>query len=162
VSFGQTDLAPAGADMPTTFEGGAIALRYRLRRHLELELQLGGGREKLADGSEGSLAMGGGTLAARYRFNPEQAWNWWVLAGLGSTTVAAHDASDAELQAAQRQHMTAGAGIERRWAHFALQFEVRALAVGMTEQEMQLADQGQIGSHGLSGGTFALGASWYF
>ncbi len=162
VAFGQTDLAPDGSDVPTTFEGGTLAVRYRGWRHLELELSLGGGRETREDGSEGSLAMGGGTLAARYRFNPERAWNWWLLAGFGQTTVAAHDASDAELEAARRPHVALGAGLERRWAHFALQFELRGLVVGQTESEMQLADQGVMVSEGLSGGSFALGASWYF
>ena len=166
VSMGQTELAADGLeDQAVTFGIGTIAVRYRGWRHLELELSLGGGRQHLSEeqgGGEGELAMATGTLAARYRFNPEQKWNWWLLAGIGGTTVARNDATDEEINAAQRTHGTLGVGIERRWSRFALQFELRALAVGPTEAEMQLADQGVMTTEGLSGGHFAFGASYYF
>jgi len=166
VSMGQTELAADGLeDQAATFGTGTIAVRYRAWRHLELEFSLGGGRQHLPEdqgGGEGELAMATGTLAARYRFNPEQKWNWWLLAGLGATTVARNDATDEEINAAQRPHGTLGVGIERRWTRFALQFELRALAVGPTEAEMQLADQGVMTTQGLSGGQFAFGASYYF
>jgi hypothetical protein len=165
VSVGQTELAANGyEDQSVTFGGGSIALRYRGWRHLELELSFGGGREQLPDGGgEGDLAMATGTLAARYRFNPERKWNWWLLAGVGGTTVARHDATDEEISAAQRPHATFGVGVERRWNRFALQFELRALAVGQTEQEKMYADTyGTTMETGLSGGNFALGASYYF
>jgi hypothetical protein len=169
LNFGQTELTAKNeyAEESVTFGTGSLALRYRGWRHLELEFSIGGGRQSLdeeKDGrsGEGDLAIATGTLAARYRFNPQAKWNWWLLAGVGATTVARHDATEEEVDAAQRPHGTLGVGIERRWSRFALQFELRALAVGQTEEEMELADQGIMTTEGLSGGTFAFGASYYF
>ena len=169
LNLGQTELTANTeyAGQSVTFGTGELAVRYRGWRHLELELTIGGGRQTLdaeKDGQtgEGDLAMATGTFAARYRFNPQNKWNWWLLAGLGVTTVARYDASDAEIEAAQRPHGTLGVGIERRFNRFALQLELRALAVGQTEQEMELADQGVMTTDGLSGGNFSFGASYYF
>ena len=53
-------------------------------------------------------------------------------------------------------------GVERRFNRFALQFELRALMVGQTEQEMELADQGVMTTESISGGNFSFGASYYF
>lgn len=165
VNVGQTDLASKEyTDATVQFDTASLALRYRGWRHLELELTVGGGSEAYEDSYErvGELAMSTGTLAARYRFQPERRWNWWLLAGVGVTTVAPVNSSDEEIEAAQRPHGTLGVGIERRWTRFALQFELRALSVGQTETEMELADQGVMTSEGLSGGNFAFGASYYF
>lgn len=151
--LGETELAPDhGPSM--TFGGAAIAVRYRPWRHLELELSFGGGRERRHDGGDGELAMATGTLAARYRFNPERDWNVWLLAGVGSTVVAPHVSTEEERAAAQRPHVAIGAGIERRWNRLALQFEVRALGLGPTVDEK--------GPEELGGGAFSLGASYYF
>ena len=169
LNLGQTELTATsdyGDSQSATFGTGSLAVRYRPWQHLELEFSIGGGRQTLdeeIDGrSEGDLAMATGTLAARYRFNPHQKWNWWLLAGLGATTVARHDASDEEIDAAQRPHGTLGVGVERRFNRFALQFELRALMVGQTEQEMELADQGVMTTESISGGNFSFGASYYF
>ncbi len=168
LNLGQTELT-ANTDYGSesaTFGTGSLAVRYRPWRHLELEFSIGGGRqtvdEEVYGTSEGELAMATGTLAARYRFNPHKKWNWWLLAGLGATTVARHDASDEEIEAAQRPHGTLGVGVERRFNRFALQVELRALMVGQTEAEMDLADQGVMTTDGLSGGNFSFGASYYF
>lgn len=171
LNVGQTDLTPeadvyygdGGYSMQTaTFAGGSLALRYRGWQHLELELSIGGGRQQYEDGSEGDLAMATGTLAARYRFNPRNKWNWWLLAGLGATTVARHDATDAELDSAQRPHGTLGVGLEYRFTQFALQLELRGMRVGPTDEEQQLIDEGAMIPAGMSGGSFAFGASYYF
>jgi hypothetical protein len=162
---GQTDLSPKEyPDQTAQFDTASLALRYRGWRHLELELTIGGGSQTQADNTDrpGDLAMSTGTLAARYRFNPENKWNWWLLAGLGVTTVAPASSSDEQIKAAQRPHGTIGVGLERRWTRFALQFELRALSVGQTQDEMTLADQGVMTTKGLSGGNFAFGASYYF
>lgn len=170
LNLGQTELTAKSEynEESATFGTGSLALRYRPWQHLELEFSIGGGRESVDEdkcydcGGEGDLAIATGTLAARYRFNPGAKWNWWLLAGIGATTVARHDATEEEVDAAQRPHGTIGVGIERRFNRFALQFELRALAVGQTEEEMQLADQGVMTTDGLSGGNFAFGASYYF
>lgn len=153
VSLGETELGSEHG--PTmTFGGAAVAVRYRGWRHLELELSFGGGRERLADGHDGDLAIGTGTLAARYRFNPTRPWNWWLLAGAGSTVIAPHVSTEMERAAAHRPHVAIGAGLERRWDRFALHFELRALSLGPTVDERAPLQ--------LGGGNFAAGASYYF
>ena len=171
LNLGQTELTAKTeySEESATFGTGALALRYRPWQHLELEFTIGGGSQSVDEDKNGyrapdgtELAIATGTLAARYRFNPGAKWNWWLLAGVGATTVARKDATDEEVDAAQRPHCTIGVGIERRFNRFALQFELRALAVGQTEEEMQLADQGIMTTDGLSGGNFSFGASYYF
>lgn len=144
------------------FEGGSLALRYRPWRKVSLELSLGGGRQKLEDGMDGDLAMGTGTLAARYHFNQENHWNFWLLFGVGATTIARHDATDDEIDAAQRPHVALGAGLEYRFTNFALQLEVRGMGLGQTEDEKMLQEQGVYTGEGISGGLVTLGASYYF
>ncbi|MBA3455041.1 MAG: outer membrane beta-barrel protein [Deltaproteobacteria bacterium] len=168
LNVGQTELTANSEydSQSATFDTGSLAIRYRPWRHLELELSFGGGSQTVDDdeyyGGESELAMATGTLAARYRFNPQRHWNWWLLAGIGGTTVANSDASDDEVEAAQRPHGVLGIGVEHRWTRFAVQFELRAMAVGQTKNEMELADQGIMTTDGLTGGNFAFGASYYF
>lgn len=143
------------------FEGASIAFRYRPWRKVSLELSLGGGRQSV-DGMEGDLAMGTGTLAARYHFNQQNKWNFWLLFGVGATTIARHNASDEEIDAAQRPHIAVGAGVEYRFTNFALQVELRGLGLGQTEDEQMLQEQGVYTGEGISGGMMTLGASYYF
>ncbi|MDX2091887.1 MAG: hypothetical protein SFX73_28755 [Kofleriaceae bacterium] len=159
VAIGQQELtSDAYGAYRQTFDIGQLALRYRPWRKLELELSLGGGHEYLEDGGEGDYAVAFGTFAARYRFNPHDKWNWWLLAGVGQTTLAMRNASDEELEAAGRMHAQFGGGIERRWARFALQFELRGIVAGPRQADLELEGAGP----GLSGGNFSLGASYYF
>ena len=145
------------------FEIGQLALRYRPGRHLEIELSGAGGRERYEDGTEGSLAVATVTVAARYRFNPERHWNWWLLAGLGGTTIAPHDASDQVVEDAQRGHGVIGAGIEHRWTRFAIQAELRAYALGNSKAENDAAERyGRPATTDLGGGYATFGASYYF
>jgi hypothetical protein len=164
VGVGQMELTPDGYDdQRQTFDVGDLALRYRPWRHLEVELSFGGGHEYLDGGEEGQSAVAWGTLAARYRFNPQDHWNWWLLAGFGQTTVALRGSTSDEIDAAARTHGVLGVGIERRWEHFALQFELRAIATGATQADRDLEDQyGYATGPGLSGGQFSLGAGYYF
>lgn len=143
------------------FEGGSLAIRYRPWRKVSLELSLGGGRQSI-DGMEGELAMGTGTLAARYHFNQQNKWNFWLLFGVGATTIARHDAPEDEIDAAQRPHVAVGAGLEYRFTNFAIQIEARGMGLGQTEDEKMLQEQGVYTGEGISGGMFTLGASYYF
>lgn len=159
LSLGGTEITPEAApDQAAQFGTAQLAVRYRVGRQLELELSFHGGRQQLEDGTDGELAMAGGTLAARYRFRVEHSWNWWVMAGLGATTIARHDATDVELEQAQRGHGTLGIGLEHRWTQFALQAEARATALGQSEAERMYGGE----EMGLTAGTFTVGASYYF
>ena len=130
LGFGSMSLAPHNApEAETQFGVGQLAVRYLATRHLEIELALGGGTEKLEDGREGDREMSQGVLALRYRFSPGRRWNWWVMAGMGSLAVTRHEPTKEEQDAAQQSTLQFGAGLERRWSRFALQLEFRAVGV---------------------------------
>jgi hypothetical protein len=132
LGFGSMGLHPHDAPdgtQDTQFGIGQLAVRYLAGRHLEIELTLGGGREKLEDGSQGDREVNEGVLAARYRFSPGQRWNWWLMFGMGSLGVTRHDATKDEKDAASQSTMQFGVGLERRWTRFALQLELRAVGV---------------------------------
>jgi hypothetical protein len=185
VSIGRLGVAPEGAveGSEARFSVAELAVRYRATRRLELELGLSGGREVLADGNEGDLAAGSVTLAVRYRFRPEQRWNWFVMGGFGGTVIAPHTSSEAERDGATRPLGMAGLGIERRFRRLALQAEVRAVGLGQREDATEdvpvVVDGGGAPTKPvpvsllpasaattyadeLGGGMFTLGASFYF
>jgi hypothetical protein len=136
LAMGSLTIAPqASPDAKTQFAVGELSLRYRATPHFELELALGGGREQLSDGTQGDREINTGMLAARYRFNIEEAWNWWVMGGLGGMSVANYYASQEERKAAERPMGQLGVGIERRFRRFALQVELRAISVGQNPDQ---------------------------
>jgi hypothetical protein len=177
LSLGGMSLAPESRpDDETAFAVGELALRFRATRHLELELAVGGGRERTEDDQEGELEVSSAVLAARWRFRPEHAWNWFVMAGLGGASVTRHDASDQERSDATQPLVTLGIGIERRFRRFALQAEARVVGMGTRErgdEAMALSpesrgpfDTDAIVSPAVdeqrAGGAFSIGASYYF
>lgn len=185
LNLGGLSVAPKDAttnDQNTDFHTSELAIRFRVTPHFELELLLNGGRQVLKDNTEGELAMGGGTLGARYRFRAERAWNWWLMGGLGATVIARQDSTKEERDAATRPHMAFGIGLERRFRRFALQAEMRGLAIGPRKDasdpniappmpvktppdgSMPLPPPNPTASpqDELSGGTFTIGASFYF
>ena len=136
LGIGSMSLAPHNApDNETEYGVGQLAVRYLATRHLEIELAVGGGTEKLEDGKEGDREVSQGVLALRYRFSPGRNWNWWLMAGMGSLAVTRHEATDEERDLAQQSTLQFGAGLERRWSRFALQLEFRA--VGVKAHELQ-------------------------
>ena len=131
LSLGSMTLAPdAQPDDKTAFAIGELALRFRATRHLELELAVGGGRERTDDNQDGELAVSTAMIAARWRFLPENAWNFYAMAGLGGASVTRHDATDQERSDATQPLAMLGIGVERRFHHFALQAELRAVGMG--------------------------------
>jgi len=178
LSFGGLGVAPEeNQDDKTNFNIGELSLRYRVTRHLELELAVGGGRQQLDNDTEGQLEASTGLLGARWRFLPEHKWNWFVMAGIGGTSIADHDASSVERDAQSRGMFALGAGVERRFRHFALQAELRAIGMGPRDNpDVEPAAGVMTGtapaatpppapmatSDNLSGGTFTIGASYYF
>jgi hypothetical protein len=177
LSVGSMSLAPESApDSQTQFAIGELALRYRATRHLELELAAGGGRERTADDQDGDLAVGTVTLAARYRFRPEAAWNWFVMGGIGGASIARHDATDEERNNATQPLAMLGIGLERRFHHFALQAEARAVGLGKRDDRnaMDVTPAGETAKvttvvpvptrtdEARSGGSLSIGLSYYF
>jgi hypothetical protein len=180
LGVGSLDLAPHDApDVQTHYSVGQLAVRYLATRHLEIELALGGGREKLDDGSEGAGEVNQGVLAVRYRFNPAQRWNWWLMAGMGSLAVTHKDATKEERDLAEQSTLQFGAGLERRWQRFALQLELRAVGVKANEREAMpvtgvVTDTGMMvpqkdppsttldAGEGKKGGQVVISANYYF
>jgi hypothetical protein len=170
-SFGVAQNNGDGTSGDTTkFDVGELSLRFRVIPHLELELAIGGGNQRLDDGTKGDTQMQTVALAARWRFAIHSHWNWWLMSGLGVTSITSQNASSDEMSAAQRPMVEAGIGLEHRWDHFALQAELKGMALGPTKNTDQpvVAADGSTASTttsdgtSYSGGQFTVGASYYF
>ena len=173
LSLGSMSLVRDGqSDTETQFGIGELALRFRATRRLELEASAGGGRERLHDGADGDLVVGMAALAARFRFNPEGRWNWFVMGGVGAAAVVRHDASDQEVDDATRPLGMLGVGLERRFHHFAFQAEARVVGIGDDEHDDKMTDAPPASAYAvtttssnrqaLGGGSVSLGVSYYF
>ncbi|HET7504103.1 MAG TPA: outer membrane beta-barrel protein [Kofleriaceae bacterium] len=179
LSVGSLSLAPDHqSDDKTAFTIGELALRFRATPHLELELSAGGGREQLDDHVQGDLEVNMIALAARYRFNPEGQWNWFLMGGLGGASVTLHDATQEERDDATHPLGMLGIGVERRFHHFALQAEARVVGIGEKHHDDSAMDlpvqvepaMATVGTpptttspgDRLGGGSITIGASYYF
>jgi hypothetical protein len=181
LSLGSMSLAPDGRpDEKTAFAIGELALRFRATRHFELELAAGGGRER-HDDQDGDRSVSAVMLAARWRFLPEHAWNVYVTGGIGGASVNRHDATDQERNDATQPLAMLGVGVERRFRHFALQAELRAVGMGNKDHgDSAMARDAATGAppematttttttppaaadEKRGGGSFSIGASYYF
>jgi hypothetical protein len=173
LSVGSMGLAPK--DLPddnTAFVVGELAFRFRVTPHFELELSGGGGRERTRDGMDGDLEVNSAMIAARWRFMPESRWNWFLTGGLGGASITQHDATDQERKDATQPMGMLGVGVERRFAHLALQAELRAVAMGKAKDDTSnppvaaMAVTSEPGPRSAdiqrNGGSLTLGLSYYF
>jgi hypothetical protein len=145
---------------PSSYAIGEFAFRFRLAPHFELETTLGGGNQS---DNNGATSVGLATLGARYIFQPRADWNVWIVGAIGALSVRS-DPNDASTQV-DRGMAEAGMGIERRFAHFALQAEFRAIAAGAPKQTDASARTDAMqpaASDTLAGAELSVGASWYF
>lgn len=168
-SVGGMSIAPSDTpDDQTHFTVGELALRFRVARHFELELAVGGGRERTPDNMDGDLQVSTAALALRYRFRPEQHWNWFVMGGLGGAAITRHDATSQERSDATQPMFVAGIGTEYRFDHLALQAELRGFGLGVakTDSTTQMTSAPFDPNAGAdiqrSGGSLSLGLSFYF
>lgn len=169
LNVGSMGLAPhMSPENETEFSLAQLALRYRPWRHLEIELVLGGGSEQTPDGYVGDRELSEAVLSLRYRFNPKRNWNWWLAAGMGSLAVTYVGASDEERDSATQSTLQFGVGLERRFARFAMQAELRAVGVAPNDQGDKIMPVGGdmyydgYSRDGWAGGQFTLGGSYYF
>lgn len=167
-SVGQTKVKINDGD-PTAFAVGELALRYRLRPEWEAELTLGGGDEKDAmDGSTGTHTFTTASIGLRYRIRPAEHFNGFLMAAVGASAVTLKDATSEEQDSATRGHFAIGGGVEYRWTHFALQAELRFLALGAAKDNYHppvngpVADDSSSSDDHATAGTMTLGASYYF
>jgi hypothetical protein len=166
-SVGGMSVAPSDApDDQTQFTVGELALRFRATLHLELELAVGGGRERTPDNMDGDLQVTTAALALRYRFRAEEHWNWFVLGGLGGAAIARHDATDNERRDATQPMFVAGIGTEYRFDHLALQAELRGFGLGVARTDdtapMTTAAASNSADIQRSGASISVGLSFYF
>ena len=168
-SVGGMSIAPSDTpDDQTHFTVGELALRFRVARHFELELAVGGGRERTPDHMDGDLQVSTAALALRYRFRPEQHWNWFVMGGLGGAAITRHDATSQERSDATQPMFVAGIGTEYRFDHLALQAELRGFGLGVakTDSTTQMTNAPLDPNAGAdiqrSGASLSLGLSFYF
>jgi hypothetical protein len=166
-SVGGMSVAPSDApDDQTHFTVGELALRFRATLHLELELAVGGGRERTPDNMDGDLQVSTAALALRYRFRAEEHWNWFVLGGLGGAAIARHDATSQERSDATQPMFVAGIGTEYRFDHLALQAELRGFGLGVarTDDATAMTTAGASNSADIqrSGASISVGLNFYF
>jgi hypothetical protein len=168
LSFGQATVTDQ-TQTKTDFSIGEVALRYRLRPEWEAEAIIGGGREKLADGSQGDRQLTEVTLGLRYRFRPADQLNWFLAAGVGASAIASQSATSDQQDAATRPHAQFGGGVEYRFAHLALQAELRVTAMGQPKGmttapalENTAATTTSDPNDTMTSGQVTIGASYYF
>ena len=157
--------APEGSE--TNFSLAELQLRFRATRRLEILLAFAGGRQQLENEEEGDLAMDQITLGLRFNFRPAHHWNWYLMAGFGSTLIAPHDTPEEFREDMRRGHAVFGIGLEHRWRHFALSAELRGVAVEEEEDMYQtLPADGSpatlMDGRELGGGMFTIGGNYYF
>lgn len=178
LSIGGFSVSPDSApDQQSKFDVGELALRFRATPHLELELAVGGGNEKLSDGTQGANQVSMAALALRYRFAIESDWNWWIMGGLGQAVIDPQNIDSTQMDADTRPLGELGIGLEHRWDHFALQAELKAVGMGerkggnVKDAPVPVDASGApIGGTGttttprdtMSGGSLTIGASYYF
>ena len=168
-SVGGISVAPTDTpDDQTHFAVGELALRFRATLHLELELAVGGGRERTPDNMDGDLQVSTAALALRYRFRAEQHWNWFVMGGLGGAAITQHDATSQERSDATQPMLVAGIGTEYRFDHLALQAELRGFGLGTPKSDSttptsNMAVDSSTGADiQRSGASLSVGLSFYF
>jgi len=178
LNIGGFSVAPEEAEegSETHFNIAELQLRFRATRRLEIFLAFAGGRQHIDDedgGTEGDLAMDQVTLGLRFNFRPAHHWNWYLMAGFGSTLIAPHDTPEEFRDDMRRGHGMFGIGLEHRWQHFALSAELRGVSVEEREDmfETQPVTDGPRGEpppaslmdgRELGGGQFTIGGSYYF
>jgi len=178
LSIGSRDTTDDKAD----FGVGELAIRFRATLHIELELAVGGGREQAQDGTQGDLDIKTAMLGVRWRFFPEHRWNIFASGALGAMQIAQHGADDQTFKDSQRPMMQLGVGLERRWRHFALQAELRAISAGPQKDSTVMAQPAGTAPapnttttqppaptptmsatpDNMAGGVLSIGASYYF
>jgi opacity protein-like surface antigen len=170
LSLGGMSIAPSDTpDDQTHFTVGELALRFRATLHFEVELAVGGGRERTPDNMDGDLQVSTAALALRYRFRAEQHWNWFVMGGLGGAAIARHDATSQERHDATQPLFEAGVGTEYRFDHLALQAELRGFGLGVARSDSESAQattampvEPTTNDVQRSGASFSVGVSYYF
>jgi hypothetical protein len=154
VSEGLKPEVSAGSNVQ--FAGLELAGRYRFRPTMEVALSLS------VAGSKGDLGTGGLFADFRYHFRAEERWNFYALAGLGVVQAGSKNGTDMEKKGRGALHL--GGGGEVRFGHVAVFAELTLLGVAPNTEvpDQSLSTAYLLERYGLSGGSLALGATYYF
>jgi Outer membrane protein beta-barrel domain len=147
------------------FTTGGVSARYRWSRRFELELAVDHGTQQLEDGSEGAVELNAATLSLLIHLRPQSSWDWYLLGGIGGGDRRLIGAPDSEADA--RGHIALGAGLEKRFEHLVLGFDVRVLGIAVAEPLKQAPTAARVSSDGTTqdgsgGGQVTFTAGWYF
>jgi len=122
-------LSLEGETRSTDYVGGGFAASFRLDRRWEVALAF-----DLLDAPQGRdlhIAQ----LSARFHLSPHQAWDWYLLAGVG----VVHEVPlESEMEAdhgSGRGQVHAGLGLARRFRWFSIGAELHAVGIGPREHD---------------------------
>ena len=174
--LGSATISPTDTpDQKSEWGGGGLELRYRLAPRWELGLAVDGGREQLADGSQGDRTLERTTLSARFHPRPYATWDFYGIAGVGSAAIGTVDQPPPP--DAHRGLGTLGLGVERRFGHIGIAAELSMLGIGAPKAQetpvaMPVAASAPgattappamtTADNGYGGGSFTLAASYAF
>jgi hypothetical protein len=157
-------------DDQTSYGGGGLEVRYRLAPRWELGLTLESAREVLDSGEAGDHELRLSMLQARFHLDPYARWDIYFTAGLGTAAIVAAD-QDETPKDAIRGAASLGAGIERRFGHFGIAAELRALSIAPSDHGDDAAPLMtksvatpvvSADDPGAVGGTFTIAGSYEF
>jgi hypothetical protein len=157
--FGSATARVSGADS-VGLAGLELSGRWRIREPIELALSLQAG-----GGDNNTVSAGGLWVDARWRFAAQERWNWIALAGLGAMSITAKEgASDTEKLG--RGALRVGGGVERRFAHWALEADFRIAAITKNDQvttiDLPTQRTYQLSRYGVMSAYFTVGGTYYF
>jgi hypothetical protein len=117
--------------------GGGLHVRWRFAPRWSAELSFEGLRADEHDGAY-QRELSSSHLIFGYHFTPYRRWDWFLLAGIGGTddtvTYRKADGTMAE-ETAEEVNFLLGAGVERRWTHFGLGVDLRAVGFARKDDE---------------------------
>ncbi|MCB9561585.1 MAG: hypothetical protein H6709_09485 [Kofleriaceae bacterium] len=168
--LGSLTLHPdASPDATTDYGGGGVQVRYRLGARWELEVTSDGYSQP--EDQDRSQVLSLATLGARFHLTPYRRWDWYLLAGVGGAREVSRDMAPADAPA--QGVVALGGGVERRFGHFGISAELRAVGVAAPDGgdvaapvagTMRAPGGGAAAApaDGTSGGGFTIAATYHF
>jgi hypothetical protein len=149
--------------------GGGLHVRWRFAPKWSAELTMEGLKADLYDGAY-QRELDNSTLTFGYHFTPYSRWDLAILAGIGGTddTVTYRKADGTMAQeVASEVNFQLGFAVERRWTHFGIGLDFRAIGYARTDEEDQPEDYDSTMDFraipsGQSAGQLNLHATYYF
>jgi len=152
-------------DSETSFGGGGLAVGYRLAPRWVIAAVLEGAHEQLENGEPGDHHLSLFTVEAQFHPRPRARWDWYLSAGLGGAAIAVGEDENAEVVQSGGA-FTFGGGIERKFGHWGIGAQLRA--IGLALEDVEPTDAARMTTTpeeepiALSGGAFSISGSYHF